>query len=420
MYNLILIDDEFSATNLLKNYIDWSAYNLQIIACFNDSAEALSFISENAVDAVITDICMPDMDGIEFGKYCKEHYPDLIIGFISAHRNFEYAYLAANLNVAGYVLKPIIRADIITMCQTITSRLDKQAEDKKKQFSNETLNYQNLHYQLTSQKILLDMSYNNLTNPHEIEQLFHAENIGISTEMPCSIWDLTINNYSNYVDNPLHPHHVVTLYNAINTVVVRNYNELVVLPFLGSQKHLLFVAVNTAQDQAALSKADAPTFDTIKNRLSYYLDIDVSISVIHTFQSLKQLIGFSPDIHSIESNLADDPIEQSVAYVQTHFSSIYSVEDAANHVHLSTAYFGRLFKNKTGKSFNQFLNEQRIEQAKKLLQSSTLTIASIASSCGFRNEPYFYTVFNEFVGCTPSQYRETRTTAAITRGDHVF
>ena len=407
MYHLILIDDEFSTVNMLKNYINWPQYHLQVSACFTDTAKALDYISKNPVNAVITDICMPDMDGIEFAKYCKETYPDIIIGFISAHRNFEYAYLAANLNVVGYVLKPLIKSDIISMCQNMFACLVKKEDSKENLLSEETLHYKNLHNQLVSQIILLDMSYSILTNPYKINQMFRQQNIAVSCDMPFHIWDFTIKNYSVYIDNVTQNHHVTALYNAINTIVVRNYDELVVLPFLGIRDHLLFVAIDTTYSNLQLSLPELNAIlAKIKHRLNYYLKIDVDIHILDEFTKLEQLISFVPNVHSSENLSEDNFIGLAISYIQTNLASIHSIEDVANHVHLSAAYFGRLFKRKTGKSFNHYLNEQRIDQAKKLLQNSNETIFSIASLCGFRNESYFYTIFSELVGCTPSQYRD--------------
>ncbi len=58
-----------------------------------------------------------------------------------------------------------------------------------------------------------------------------------------------------------------------------------------------------------------------------------------------------------------------------------------------------------GKNFANYVTEQRIGKAKKLLQSSEYRLELIASKCGFRTASYFSSQFHKFCGVTPTEYR---------------
>ena len=78
---------------------------------------------------------------------------------------------------------------------------------------------------------------------------------------------------------------------------------------------------------------------------------------------------------------------------------------AAEFFSFNRDYFGKLFKQETGMSFNSFYNGLRIEYAKELLTSGSLRVCEISELLGFSSVDYFTSVFRRRTGCTPSRYR---------------
>ena len=78
----------------------------------------------------------------------------------------------------------------------------------------------------------------------------------------------------------------------------------------------------------------------------------------------------------------------------------------ADHVDMSAAYLGRIFKQLTGTSFTDYLMKYRLDAACDLLLHSGKTVNEISDAVGFTNSSYFYIVFKKNLGCTPSQYRK--------------
>ena len=81
-------------------------------------------IRENRPDIVITDICMPKMDGLKMIAGLKSEFPDMQIIILTGYREFEYARQAIELGVSRFLLKPSKMNDLEEAVDTVTRRLD--------------------------------------------------------------------------------------------------------------------------------------------------------------------------------------------------------------------------------------------------------------------------------------------------------
>lgn len=92
-------------------------------------------------------------------------------------------------------------------------------------------------------------------------------------------------------------------------------------------------------------------------------------------------------------------------YLETHYMEDICLQDAAEQLHYSDAYFCKFFKQNFEKSFIMYLSELRIEKAKELLADVTINVKDIGQKVGYRDSSYFTKVFKRFTGVTPSEYR---------------
>lgn len=107
MYTVLLVDDEADILNSLKNIIDWPVYGIENVLTACDGVDALQKLGEQPVNLLITDISMPNMDGITLLKQVREKYPHIRCIFLSSYSDFSYAREAIALGVENYLLKPI-------------------------------------------------------------------------------------------------------------------------------------------------------------------------------------------------------------------------------------------------------------------------------------------------------------------------
>ena len=103
----------------------------------------------------------------------------------------------------------------------------------------------------------------------------------------------------------------------------------------------------------------------------------------------------------------DAKIKKALRYIDTHFSEDLRLEDVAAHIYLSPYYFSKLFKKQLGIGFNAYVTQQRMNNAKQMLQYSDWSIASIAKNLGFSQTSYFCKVFRQTFQVTPQMYRDT-------------
>lgn len=100
-------------------------------------------------------------------------------------------------------------------------------------------------------------------------------------------------------------------------------------------------------------------------------------------------------------------IRQIKDYVERNYGQIsLSMNEVADHVDMSAAYLGRLFKQVTGITFTEYLTKFRLDAACELLLKTEMTVNDISDQVGFTNSSYFYIVFKKNLGCTPNQYRK--------------
>lgn len=102
----------------------------------------------------------------------------------------------------------------------------------------------------------------------------------------------------------------------------------------------------------------------------------------------------------------DAKIKKALRYIDSHFADELRLEDVAAHVYLSPYYFSKLFKKQLGIGFNAYVTQQRMNNAKQMLQHSDWSIASIAKNLGFSQTSYFCKVFRQTFQITPQVYRD--------------
>lgn len=137
----------------------------------------------------------------------------------------------------------------------------------------------------------------------------------------------------------------------------------------------------------------------------------VRIRQLHTIEDISALtmnimdrfIDLVFDLRNVQHTHS---VLQVVRFVKQHFSQTVTLSDAAEHVHLSPSYVSKLFKHEMGRSFSEYLTKVRIDEARRLLLDSDMSLGDVAFACGFEDQSYFTKVFKKQVGIPPSRYRD--------------
>ncbi len=139
-FKLLMADDEYWVRQNLKAMIDWEEYAIDFMDMACDGEEALDKIEADCPDILITDINMPFISGIELMSILKKRHPDIKVIVLSGYSEFEYARQALHHGAVDYLLKPIVKEDlldIVTKC--ISEITEKRKLEKEKKDTEEKL-----------------------------------------------------------------------------------------------------------------------------------------------------------------------------------------------------------------------------------------------------------------------------------------
>ena len=111
-------------------------------------SEALEAVSQNAISIVITDIKMPDMDGLAFIREAKKRSPHLRFMVLSGYAEFEYAKTALSLGASAYLLKPLSNKDLKEELDKLLMQVEVDTRIRRDITSRKKLEEENIAYTL--------------------------------------------------------------------------------------------------------------------------------------------------------------------------------------------------------------------------------------------------------------------------------
>lgn len=128
MYKVIIVDDEPVIVKGLTRIIDWKKWNCEVIGTAESGQEGLKLIAEKNPDILISDICMPNLDGLSMIAAMRSEYERMQITILTGYRDFDYAQRAICLGVTRFLLKPSRIDEIEEAMQAMTARLAEEEE----------------------------------------------------------------------------------------------------------------------------------------------------------------------------------------------------------------------------------------------------------------------------------------------------
>jgi two-component system response regulator YesN len=117
MLKTFLVEDEVVIREMIKKMIPWEQYGFELAGEASDGEMALPLILKSKPDLLITDIKMPFMDGLTLCKLVKKELPNIKIVILSGYDDFNYAKQAINIGVEDYLLKPITKNALLSVCR---------------------------------------------------------------------------------------------------------------------------------------------------------------------------------------------------------------------------------------------------------------------------------------------------------------
>ncbi|MDT8860170.1 AraC family transcriptional regulator [Alkalihalobacillus sp. MEB130] len=109
-----------------------------------------------------------------------------------------------------------------------------------------------------------------------------------------------------------------------------------------------------------------------------------------------------------ESKLSTFAIDEAISFITEHLSEAITLAQIAAQMAVSERHFSRIFKKYTGQTFNEYLQNKRIERGCELLYSTNLSVKEICHQVGYKDIDYFRKLFAKKIGLSPNQYRKIK------------
>lgn len=128
------------------------------------------------------------------------------------------------------------------------------------------------------------------------------------------------------------------------------------------------------------------------------------LSLLHEFFAVMAEV----QTDSLPQTRTDDYVTNALEYIRKHLAEPFTVQELADYLRLNRSYMTTLFKDKTGMSPHEYIQQCRINKSRHLLDSSKLSIETIAYSCGYSKCDSYTRAFQRQKGMSPSAYRKMR------------
>lgn len=175
--------------------------------------------------------------------------------------------------------------------------------------------------------------------------------------------------------------------------------------FLENMIELIISNVNIFLDSVPLEPGEK---ENLQNTVEYKIHAQSDSAM--RVECLKYWLEYVSDsIHNLQSGEQNRFIQSVYDYIDKNFQNPIGLANVSEYVSRNPSYVSRLIKQCTGKNFSQILMNRRVEEAKKLLRSTTLKVTQIAEQVGYPNIQYFNRVFSGQVNMSPGEYRKFTT-----------
>jgi two-component system, response regulator YesN len=392
-FKMLIVDDEPIICRGLQQTIAWDEYMVEVVDLAYDGAEAIQKVKDHGdIDLVLTDVRMPNVDGLKLAAFLAENYPDIRTIIISGYDDFKYAQAALQLGVKDYLLKPVDVDELLNVVAKITSAINQERKAAQQVYQ------MNLQNAIFHQVLDLPDTIPNHTSLFGDVRIYPFVTMlkeyknktkDLSEE---ELQSLTV-DWENLVESSLDGQgfasvSVFTSKNVLLTCVTNNLSDF-------SPESLEFEELNCVFNDTHI------TIDQL-NEVYQRLYEDTRYL---PFSKKGFVISPVSDSSIYNPKGSDWLMERAEQYIKSYYTSPIKAQEVADVINISPNYFSSLFKQKTGKSFNEYVNHLRVEAAKQLLEETPFNVNEIAEKVGYREYKYFVDVFKKFTGYTPTKYR---------------
>ena len=137
MFSALLVDDERNVLDTLLTDVDWNELGFDVPQTAANGQDALDRMTQNAVDLLVTDIRMPEMDGLTLLTAVRSRWPHTRCVILTAYDEFDYVHRALKLGIENFILKPLEIEEMTATVKRIVETLQQpSSQDESLIFQN--------------------------------------------------------------------------------------------------------------------------------------------------------------------------------------------------------------------------------------------------------------------------------------------
>lgn len=262
MYQLLLVDDEPVIRMTFRNLLPWDDSPWHIAGMVSNGEEALAFLAQHSVDIIITDMKMPQMNGLELIRHLKEQrFPGAIL-VLSNYSDFSLVRQAMQLGARDYMLKTDMEA---APMREALERLSENLAPAEKRAAPEPTGITDDYRRTVLRDLMLGYAPTEESDWNDSVLLPHA---------PYRMLDVVMGNLG---ERPV-------TYKSIRNVLLANFNEQTDVIYLGEQEYICLIPAGKENEDALLRRSVQ-----LVRQLKMYLNSRANILVSSPFADTEAL-----------------------------------------------------------------------------------------------------------------------------------
>lgn len=528
---LLIVDDEKRICALIENLINWTQLNLQGVGFAHSGQEAYEKALENHPDIIITDIRMPEGDGLNMISRVKNELPDVKFIVISGYKEFDLVHRAIKLGVEDFLLKPIQKEELNATlsricnrcvqehneflfndsaansrdrCRFITALLKSGWGENSWTLLDINRNYKyhfreggfqvvfiKIHHPDFPQKTYIDFlsevsghcrqilspyccdleyNFSQDGNIHfiinyeytqfrkidtAVQKAFYCvENfcfrsgvkrfvmgVGWSFKqinlLPQSLYTalyaakscLRLGHGKLYLASNMLPRSYApaNLSNFLDSTFQQAVSKCV--EFQSSEELRQLILAKLAEQEKYFQEYPGILFDLLSALITLFYSCIANAKLLSSYSASNQAAllklldnSFSANeiiplilnsmseeltqIQSMQGPRQHYAISVAKRYIRQNYQHQITLETLATLTYMNPIYLSVLFKKETGENFSSYLQNVRIENAKKFLKDMRYSVSQVAEMVGFSDSKYFSKLFYKTTGMRPKEFRQ--------------
>ena len=407
MYKVMLVDDDPIVMVQMKKIIDWEELNCEIISEAANGKEALNKIKSFSPDIVFTDISMPGLNGIDLINYICRNHPDIKVVALSAYDNFDYVRNSLTFGAVDYLLKyRLTRESMQRVVRKIVNELavggkrvkEKSLEERRRECVEKVLYFSETKEVGASEleEYFVELGIGWLTKDF-IMVFGSIDAYYIKGDKAASVDDTTAELIINETIKYFRQYYIERIDKGLFLIIFsldkRSFKEIE-----EGAEHLQITMERFCGLQMSFllgeSMSNWKEIEEKREQMYRYL------MELYNQGQQKFILHQKEDTGSLSL--------QTETYIRKHYKEKLSLPRLAGELAVSPSYLSRIFKKETGMTVVGFINQVRMENAREKIEEQKLSLQEIAYEVGIQNYNYFYLLFKETYGVSPSEYTACR------------